>query len=238
MARAAAENAIVVSMTPEIGDWPGAIENSIWQATDELVVLDRPERAIRRVDSLLAAHPLDSLPAADRPYLQVADFFALAGKVDRAEHFVAEYDREVPAEIRTGDAARPFSAGLLAFARGRDKEAVAAFRNSRERSGCPVCGLWEIGQAFEDLQQTDSALVAYEALATTPIADVFTAQFTLHRAYRRLGELYEARGNKDKALEYYGKFTALWKDADPELQSRVRDVKLRMAALVAEPNRQ
>ena len=36
--------------------------------------------------------------------------------------------------------------------------------------------------------------------------------------------MYEARGDKQRALEYYGRFAALWKDADPVLQPAVREV--------------
>ena len=47
--------------------------------------------------------------------------------------------------------------------------------------------------------------------------------------------LYEViTGDKDKALEYYGKFTDLWSDADPVLQPKVREAKSRMAKLSAE----
>ena len=53
-------------------------------------------------------------------------------------------------------------------------------------------------------------------------------------SYRRLGELYEERGEREKAVEYYNKFVELWKDADPELQPQVEDVRRRLAALVGE----
>ena len=49
--------------------------------------------------------------------------------------------------------------------------------------------------------------------------------------YKRLGELYEEQGNRAKAASYLAKFVELWKDADPELQSRVRDVRARLVRL-------
>jgi hypothetical protein len=48
---------------------------------------------------------------------------------------------------------------------------------------------------------------------------------------KRLGELYEAKGERDKALSHYLQFVALWKDADPELQPRVAEVRQRIAHL-------
>ncbi|HWP36045.1 MAG TPA: tetratricopeptide repeat protein, partial [Gemmatimonadales bacterium] len=70
--------------------------------------------------------------------------------------------------------------------------------------------------------------------ADLPVHFPVIARSELPNAYRRLGELYEAKGDREKALRYYGDFVDLWKDADPELQPVVREVKERMARLVGE----
>lgn len=57
---------------------------------------------------------------------------------------------------------------------------------------------------------------------------------SLPTTYRRIGELYAERGEREQALEYYGKFVDLWQDADPELQPLARDVRRRMARLAGE----
>jgi hypothetical protein len=49
--------------------------------------------------------------------------------------------------------------------------------------------------------------------------------------HKRLGELYEAQGDREKALSHYLAFIALWKGADPELQPKVAEVKARVARL-------
>ena len=51
---------------------------------------------------------------------------------------------------------------------------------------------------------------------------------------KRLGEIYEAKGDKTKAIESYTRFVDLWKDADPPLQPAVREVKDRLAKLTGE----
>jgi len=51
---------------------------------------------------------------------------------------------------------------------------------------------------------------------------------------KRLGELYETRGDRAEARKYYGRFVDLWKDADPELQPVVREVRARLARLAGE----
>jgi hypothetical protein len=48
---------------------------------------------------------------------------------------------------------------------------------------------------------------------------------------RRLGELYEAKGDTANAVAHYRAFVELWKNADPELQPRVAEVKRRVEAL-------
>jgi eukaryotic-like serine/threonine-protein kinase len=47
----------------------------------------------------------------------------------------------------------------------------------------------------------------------------------------RLGQLHEARGDRARAAEHYRVFIELWRDADPELQPRVREARRRLVAL-------
>ena len=48
---------------------------------------------------------------------------------------------------------------------------------------------------------------------------------------RRLGELHEAQGRRDRAIHYYARFVELWNTADPELQPQVADVRRRISRL-------
>jgi hypothetical protein len=50
----------------------------------------------------------------------------------------------------------------------------------------------------------------------------------------RAGELYEARSDRERAASSYQRFLDLWRDADPELQPQVVEVRRRLAALTAE----
>jgi tetratricopeptide (TPR) repeat protein len=125
--------------------------------------------------------------------------------------------------------------GWLALADGKPRDAVTAFVQGRKADSCPDCGAWDEGVAYERANLPDSALAAYQRAAargTTwkPIADAWGMAPTL----KRLGEIYEARGDKQRALEYYGRFVNLWKEADPLLQPSVREVRGRMAQLAGE----
>jgi hypothetical protein len=72
--------------------------------------------------------------------------------------------------------------------------------------------------------------------AIIPVSGTFEISDALHLApaLRRLGELYEEKGNRDRAAHYYGRFVELWKDADPDLQVQVADVKRRLTRLSGE----
>jgi eukaryotic-like serine/threonine-protein kinase len=56
----------------------------------------------------------------------------------------------------------------------------------------------------------------------------------LAHAYVRLGELWEAKGDRAKAAKYYTSFLELWQGADSELQPRVASARRKLAA-VREP---
>ena len=237
LADAAREEQTVLAQSLKAGDVGGGITAAIRWADADWAFRGRSDAALRRIDSVLAATPMDSLPPADRPFLSLADFYAQAGRPARAAAMVADFDRLVAPDIRKGDFHRPFSEGLLLVAEGKTGEAAAQFRRVRAQGPCVVCPLYASGQLFEAMGQPDSALAVYEQLVATPMLemDMSGQDLTVAPALRRLGELYEAKGEREKALEYYGRFVTLWKDADPDLQPRVADVKQRMAALAGEP---
>ena len=54
------------------------------------------------------------------------------------------------------------------------------------------------------------------------------------RPYLELAQFYEARGNVDGAIDYYGRFADLWADADPELQPLVTEVRESIQRLTQE----
>src|SRR5881396_1136003 len=201
----------------------------------ELHYRNAPDAARRLVEEALRRHPLASIPAADRPYLLLAWFYAEAGPPERARQLLAEYDATVPDAFRRRQPFRHAAAAAVALAEGRVQDAISGYRAWYADDNCAVCGLFELGRAYERAGERDSALAVYERAVTTPgLVRLFEEPATLGPTYKRLGELYEERGQLDKARDYYGRFVDLWKNADPELQPMVRDVKRRLARLTAE----
>ena len=50
-------------------------------------------------------------------------------------------------------------------------------------------------------------------------------------AHRRLAEIYERQGERQKAAAHYGRFAELWKDCDPEFRPLVEDARQRQRRL-------
>jgi len=183
------------------------------------------ERALRRA-------PIDSVPYLDRDYSNYLLVAALVLDTARAREFHAE-NRKVWADV--GNLLdRPTWEALddatLATVLGRSADAIASI----DRAGRLPTDRKDIVEVrrfivFDRAQQVDSAIASGERYLAMP--SPYRAQVDAYfRAgiLQRLGEMYEAKGNVDKALTHYNAFVELWKDADPELQPRVRDVRARV----------
>ncbi len=198
---------------------------------------DRQRDALAAVSAALVKYPLDSIPPADRPYLDIAEVYARARRPDQARRYLKEYEAAVPEPIRRSVPWRGLTYGAVAEAEGRPQEAIVAYRQAfAETGGCGVCGLPQLAAVYDQQGQSDSARVLYQRYLETPGAFTFAMDRNqLAPSYKRLGELYEARNDRKRAALYYEKFVDLWKQADPELQPGVREVRSRLARLAQEP---
>jgi eukaryotic-like serine/threonine-protein kinase len=219
------------------------LTRAIQLATPEVVLRGAPARGLRIVEDALSRHPLAAIDPLERPYLQLADLYALAGRPDRAAAVLAELEQAVAPDLRRFyEPFRQGALGRVALARGNHREAIAALRQAAE-GVCDLCPLPLLGRAYELAGEADSAMTVYERYVTTPSTYrligpgpiIGTDAYYLAGTYQRLGELYEKGGRQDKAIDYYGRFVNLWRDADLELQPRVADARRRIARLSREP---
>ncbi len=124
---------------------------------------------------------------------------------------------------------------MIALAEGAPEEAIEHFkRNHDQAHACSVCGLPEIAEAYDRTGNADSAIAYYRRVLDAPWHNPWLVGQHYYRSYRRLGQLYEARGDTAEAVEYYSEFVDLWRDADDELQPQVEDIRARIAQLVGE----
>jgi eukaryotic-like serine/threonine-protein kinase len=206
-------------------------------AEETLFLCNDPARAREVVEAALAKVPLSTVSPEERPYPELAMFYAMAGDVARARSLLSDYERTVDPLIRKTQENRIHgSLGAIALAERRPAEAIREFQIDRaKRADQPILDLPLIARAYEMAGVPDSALVSYERYVTTP--DLYRLRddsLFLPGSLIRLGELYEERGDRNRAIEYYSRFVELWKEADPELQGRVRTVQGRLDRLLAE----
>ncbi len=193
---------------------------------------EQPARAVKRLDAALGKHPLSSIPKLERPYETLSLIYAISGRPDRARAMLAEQEREMPAAVIAAQQYQRHNAlAEIALAEGKPNVAIAEFRQS-DPGGCAMCPLPGVGRAFDQAGRPDSAIATFEKFLDTP-SMAHAALDPIFRAgiYKRLGDLYAARGDTALAVSNYSRFMAAWKDADPDLQVRVEEARRRMKAL-------
>jgi tetratricopeptide (TPR) repeat protein len=232
-ARARRERVTAGAETWAVQDGAAALVHIVWQAVIDAEITGKVDAPRRMVDSALRAWPMDSIPAINRPWLELADFYYRTGSTSEGDRALAQVD---PTTLGGTFSLSPdWVAGVGKLYGGKPAEALELFRKSHGFSFCDRCALIEMGQAFDALGQADSALAAYEAYRDTGSWDDFNRGRLLGPAIYRLGELYEGKGERTKAIESYSRFAEMWKEADPSLQPRVAEAKRRIAQLTAEP---
>jgi tetratricopeptide (TPR) repeat protein len=222
-------------LAEQAGLAPQLLASAIWDAQAAALVRGDPEGALRRLDEALRRFPLESVPARDRPYLYLARAFADAGRLDRAEAMMAEYEA-AGLEVQRSDVNRDLVRARIALQRGNAAEALELLQRVTRTGGCLICGVDDLGRAYDMLGQADSARAAYERFLTTPqMGRLFVESFARAPILVRVAELHEEAGDHALARERYAEFLRLWQRADPELQPRVEAVQRRLRAAEGSP---
>jgi tetratricopeptide (TPR) repeat protein/tRNA A-37 threonylcarbamoyl transferase component Bud32 len=187
------------------------------------------------VQRALARIPISSLPPLDRPWYTLRNFGFMLRDAKMVRDALAGAERDIIPVANDSIGVRASFAGAVAFVEGRFDEAIRDFTIAQQRfSARPIMADLVRGFAYRELGRTDSAIASFERALNTPEA---TGEFAMQwRApmLQDLGALYEAKGDRAKALERYGRFVDQWSKADAALQVRVKEVRQRMAKLQAE----
>jgi tetratricopeptide (TPR) repeat protein len=221
------------TMSAKFGSPVASLTASLDSAIVEALLLDSKQTALKRIEAGLSRTPISGMQALDRPYVALAQAYALAGRADLAREMMADYERNT-----TGiapdvvEATRHQLAGMIALAERRYTDAVREARLG-DVGTCTICMLPIIASAYDGAQQPDSAIAVLKRyVESTAISNRLSSnQFFLAGAYKRLGELLEAKGDRAGTAHNYAKFVELWKNADPALQPQVADVRKRLARL-------
>jgi tetratricopeptide (TPR) repeat protein len=200
------------------------------------IVLRQPEAVARRLDEALAAM---SGPLNPADYFGGAAAYAIAGQPERGRGLLARYDREISDTTlrRASQNGRDDALANILVAENKGVEAADHFRRADRlpdgpNGPCVTCLSAALGRAYDRAGIADSAIKYYEHYVTTYDYERYNFDpVFLHVFSRRLGELYEERGDVARAAKYYRDFLGLWRNADPELQPQVAEIRRRLARL-------
>jgi len=200
---------------------------------------NNPTRARLIMDRALRESPPASLPHLERPYVRLAHMLTLVGKVSDARAVVALFDHDTVAITRWVDPyMRHNMLGDIALAERRYTDAIGEYRLANPLTPCTTCVPPKLARAFDLSGQLDSAIVWYRQTVETITlsrgntrAGVGTDGEHMPFVYKRLGEIYEEKGDRQQAIGWYLKFVELWKGADADLQPQVADVRRRVERL-------
>ena len=203
--------------------------DSAWQ----MVVAGRnPALASVMLEHALASGRLDSMAPEERPWWGLSELATLTGDPVLARASLAGFDRDLAATTADAAMMRPFFAARVALTEERWQDAIELLQGIPEESGLPLIEIYPaVATAYDHLGRPDSATRYYELALEVPDPGAWTSTYWRVPTHRRLGELYEAAGDSRKAIDHYSRFTEQWKDADPELQVQVQEVRERLGEL-------
>ena len=175
---------------------------------------------------------LDSASPAERDYQGVLWVRAMLGLGDGVEMGLKRWSEDDlptstgPAFEETQSAVRALLAGQSDP--GQGLEALNAL--SRDMN-CPGCFIWERADFAQKSGQLPEARDLFISSATVGSGDYLLDPVKRVLVHERLGEVFEALGEPEKAAEHYGIFATAWAGADEDLQPRVQAAREKAAAL-------
>jgi tetratricopeptide (TPR) repeat protein/tRNA A-37 threonylcarbamoyl transferase component Bud32 len=192
--------------------------------------------AREQVRRAIARTPMESLPPSERLWEYLLSIAVVTGDQSAARSALQAFERDLPAMgIGQASGAQSRARAYMELVAGRPDAAIPLLREAdRTYYLCDRCAMVELGRAFDLAGERDSALVYFQRFVDAPRSMLFEDQDWLAGTHKRLGELYEAAGELPKAVANLEKFIELWKDADPELQPKVREARERLTRVRAE----
>ena len=211
--------------------------DGIAEAEMDILFRGRPADGVRRLDEVMAGRQWAAAGPIYRPNLQVAGLYALGARPDRARQVLARFQQEDPAGYKAPTIQSRVAEvlGEIALAEGKTADAIQQFRAADVAEdgaprGCEGCTAFDLARAFDRAGQPDSALAQYERYLTIMVPRR-EDPMALAVVQKRLGELYDSRNERKRAIVHYAAIVEQWKDADAELQPVVASVKQRLDEL-------
>ena len=221
------------------GQPPQPINDSLSRSFLDVSYYDDTSRAVRRMEAVLAKGDWKQVPFDFRPYSGLVSFFAAAGQPQRARALLTQYQAEMPDSTvrRIRQPEIHGMQGAIAIAEKRYEDAIREIWKADTTydgpdGNCAVCVWDDVGWAWNYAGVADSAIYYWEKYLGTPYfgrQGMDAAQRAI--IVKRLGELYDAKGDVANAAKRYREFLKLWENADPRLQPKVNEVRRKLSRL-------
>ncbi len=232
---AIAERARLMASRERFDDTP------LWEADKNIRYRDRRDLGVRQVNAMIASPEWARVSANERPYWDVIDVYSEAGRPDLARRILDAWQRDVP-ESFTDDLWRPYvsaAEGSIALAEGKAALAAEKFRAAIHNADGTEAGyiglnLLGLGRAYDAAGQVDSAEAVFHRFLALPPekrGEGSAEGYGLAMIRKRLGEIYESRGEVKRAIAQYAALVEQWADTDAELQPAVREIRTRLGEL-------
>ena len=192
--------------------------------------------ARRAATEALRRFPIDTMAEADRNYGVWGWELHIAGVADAAKDMERRLAQRYTQSNRRSDSRQlaRLRAGIALDER-RYTDAIEGLNAAIAAFPEVGVGLYgpTLAEAYQKNNQPDSAIAVLNRylVKSTPARINITGIRYNAWSLQRLGDLHEARGEYALALDAYERFVELWKNADPELQPTVRDVRARIDRL-------
>ncbi len=180
------------------------------------------------------ASPSTALPLRENRMSSLALLDALLGDDEALERALLQLetgDWGYPAGSTQGSDNAMWLRAVAAWKAGRPADALAKLQRFRGQVPLQPWWYWFMpklsylkGEVLLQLGQDDEAARQFQIVRSA-------MEPFISPRFRRLAQIEERRGNKDKAISYYRRFVELWKDCDPELRPQVDEARAHLAAL-------
>jgi tetratricopeptide (TPR) repeat protein len=184
------------------------------------------------LDRGFARAPLAEVPPTERPWVEVSQIAVMIQDPPMARRALEGFNKDLTTLSFDVDGRRAWFESQVALTEKRWDEAIALMHKAKKAHQVEENAAYSaIGWAHDESGRADSALAYYERYLEARDPDPDVDAEWLPRVHRRMGEVYESRGEADKAIEHYARFVNLWRNAEPEQQPVVREVTQRLERL-------
>ncbi len=175
---------------------------------------------------------MSQLARTERPWTTVARLAFRLRDATMARQALDGFEHDEAAGVADADGRRAFYAAHVALAEQKWDVAIQQMHEADRRLAVfDKYALSLLAQAHDLAGHADSAIVYFEKFVVYKDPNMGEDSQFLAGSYKRLGELYDAKGDREKAIANFQKFIDLWKNAEPELQPKVEEVREKLSKL-------